>query len=61
MTALLLFFRFLEALFLIGVVGSLVVVVITTVEDFAVLFERDKPAPGIETTERAENELAHAQ
>jgi hypothetical protein len=61
MTVLLLFFRFLEALFLIGVVGSLIVVVITTVEDFAVLFERDQPAPGIENAERAESELAHAR
>jgi hypothetical protein len=61
MTALLLFFRFLEALFLIGIVGSLILVVITTVEDLAVLFEPDEPAPGIETSERTEKELAHAQ
>jgi hypothetical protein len=61
MTALLLFFRFLEALFLIGIVGSLIVVVITTVEDLAVLFERDEPAPGIEGGDRTESELVHAQ
>jgi hypothetical protein len=43
---LLLLFRFLEIIFLIGVAGSLLVLVITTVEDLAVLFEKDAPAPG---------------
>jgi hypothetical protein len=43
---LLLLFRFLEIIFLIGVAGSLVVLVIATVEDLAVLFEKDAPAPG---------------
>ena len=47
MTVLLLFFRFLEVLFFVGILGSAIVIVITTVEDFAVLFERDERAPGI--------------
>lgn len=47
MTALLILFRVLEALFLIGLVGSVIVLAITTVEDLAILFERDEPAPGI--------------
>ena len=50
MTALLIFFRVLEALFLIGIAGSVIVLVITTVEDLAILFERDEPAPGITST-----------
>ena len=47
MTALLILFRVLEALFLIGLGGSVIVLAITTVEDLAILFERDEPAPGI--------------
>ena len=47
MTALLILFRLLEALFLIGLVGSVIVLAITTVDDLAILFERDEPAPGI--------------
>lgn len=47
MTALLILFRVLEGLFLIGLVGSVIVLAITTVEDLAILFERDEPAPGI--------------
>jgi hypothetical protein len=62
MTALLIFFRVLEALFLIGIVGSVIVLAITTVEDLAILFERDEPAPGITSKkEPAEShEPAHA-
>jgi hypothetical protein len=44
--ALLILFRFLEALFFVGMVGSAVVLCITTVEDLRVLFEKDEPAPG---------------
>ena len=40
-------FRILVVMFLIGIVGSLVVVCITTVEDFLVLFEKDAPAQGL--------------
>jgi hypothetical protein len=39
-------FRFLEVLFFVGIAGSVIVLVITTVEDLAVLFEKDAPAPG---------------
>lgn len=54
------FFRFLEALFLIGMAGSVVVLAITTVEDLAILFERDEPAPGITSTkEPADRQASH--
>ena len=46
-TALLIFFRFLEIAFFVGIAGSLIVVCITTVEDLFVLFEKDEPAPGM--------------
>jgi hypothetical protein len=39
-------FRFLEVIFFVGIAGSVIVLVITTVEDMAVLFEKDAPAPG---------------
>jgi hypothetical protein len=63
MTALLILFRVLEALFLIGIVGSVIVLAITTVEDLAILFERDEPAPGISNPPSAESqtEPAHAR
>lgn len=68
MTALLIFFRILEAMFLLGIVGSVIVVVITTVEDLAILFERDAPAPGItsakepaELSAQSPTEPLHAQ
>lgn len=35
--------RILEALFLVGLAGSAVVVLISFVEDIGVLFERDRP------------------
>lgn len=60
MTALLILFRVLEGLFLIGIVGSVIVLAITTVEDLAILFERDEPARGITTTtEPAESQKSH--
>jgi hypothetical protein len=47
MTTLLHFvFRFLEVCFMVGLIGSLLVICITTVEDLKVLFEKDVPAPG---------------
>lgn len=62
MTALLILFRVLEGLFLLGLVGSVIVLAITTVEDLAILFERDQPAPGISTpAESIETEPAHVQ
>lgn len=62
MTALLILFRVLEALFLIGLVGSVIVLAITTVEDIAILFERDEPAPGIaDPAEILDNQTAHVQ
>ena len=56
---LLLLFRFLEVLFLVGVAGSLVVLVITTVEDLMVLFEKDAPAPGTGVAAQAEPAISH--
>jgi hypothetical protein len=41
-----LLFRVLEVLFLVGMAGSLIVILITTVEDLALLFQKDEPAPG---------------
>ena len=35
--------RLVEGLFVLGIAGSIVVVVITSVEDAAILFESDKP------------------
>jgi hypothetical protein len=65
MTALLILFRILEGLFLVGMVGSVVVLAITTVEDLAILFERDEPALGITATkepaESNEPAPAHAR
>jgi hypothetical protein len=43
---LVLLFRLLEILFLLGIAGSLVVIAVTTVEDFALLFQKDEPALG---------------
>jgi hypothetical protein len=63
MNALLIFMRILEALFLIGLAGSAIVVAISFVEDLWVLLGLDKheqkpPAPvesnGAETRRRAE-------
>jgi hypothetical protein len=34
--------RFLEAIFVIGSIGAFIVLIITLVEDFKVLFQRDK-------------------
>jgi hypothetical protein len=48
-------FRFLEIIFFIGIVGSLLVIVITTVEDLVILFEKDEPAH--ETTESVANAM----
>lgn len=48
-----LLFRVLEILFLVGIVGSLIVIVVTTVEDVGLLFQKDEPAPGA-TTVRTE-------
>jgi len=36
------FMRFLEVMFFVGLAGSAVVVIISFVEDFGELFERDK-------------------
>ncbi|HZQ91724.1 MAG TPA: hypothetical protein VFA60_08040 [Terriglobales bacterium] len=38
------FVKVVEALFLIGLIGSALVLVLTTVEDFEVLIARDAPA-----------------
>jgi len=43
-------FKFLEIIFIIGMVGSLAVIAITTVEDLKILFEKDEPAPGTMVT-----------
>jgi hypothetical protein len=37
--------RLLEALFVLGAVGSAIVVLMTAVEDFRMLFARDEKAP----------------
>lgn len=47
-------FRILIGMFLVGIVGSLVVVCITTVEDLFVLFEKDEPAPGLQPDKKAD-------
>jgi hypothetical protein len=38
------FVKLVEALFLVGTIGSSIVLVLTTVEDFEVLFTPDAPA-----------------
>jgi hypothetical protein len=39
-------FRLLEVLFFVGIAGSMIVIVITTVQDFGLLFEADEPPTG---------------
>ena len=36
--------RVLEAMFLVGMIGSTIVIIITSVEDVKTLFESDQPA-----------------
>jgi hypothetical protein len=61
MTTLLHFvFRFLEIIFIVGLVGSLLVICITTVEDLKVLFEKDEPAPGTLVEPTNSEALEHA-
>lgn len=47
-------FRILIGMFLVGMVGSLIVVCITTVEDLFVLFEKDEQAPGLQSDKKPE-------
>jgi hypothetical protein len=37
--------RFLEVMFVVGAIGSAVVLVLTAIEDFEVLFKKDKNPP----------------
>jgi hypothetical protein len=53
-------FKFLEIIFLIGMVGSLAVICITMVEDLKILFEKDEPAPGTLAQEPSSHVPDHA-
>lgn len=44
-------FRVLEVLFFAGVIGSLLVVVVTTIEDFGEIFTKDEAATGTVTAQ----------
>lgn len=57
-TALIILFRVLEVMFLLGVGISMVIVIITTIEDLRVLFEKDTPPPGTGVAARDSERLA---
>lgn len=44
--------RFLEAIFFLGMAGSVVVLLLTTIEDVETLTESDEPNPTIQTPSR---------